>query len=118
MISALKQIFRTHGIPRRLHSDNGPPFDIKQFVHFTKTYDIEHITSSPKHPKSNEMVERAIGTMQAIVYKVNTDGGDLNLAMLEYNTTPKFNLLSPAGTLMGRVLRTVLQTKYSLLKPK
>ncbi|GBN71551.1 hypothetical protein AVEN_275629-1 [Araneus ventricosus] len=118
MISALKQIFRTHGIPRRLHSDNGPPFDIKQFAYFTKRYDIEHVTSSPKYPKSNEMVERAIGTMQAIVYKVIKDGGDPNLTMLEYNTTPKFNLLSPAQTLTGRVLRTILQTKSFLLKPK
>ncbi|GBO03224.1 Uncharacterized protein K02A2.6 [Araneus ventricosus] len=56
VISALKQIFRTHGIPRRLHSDNGPPFDSKQFVNFTKTYDSEHVTTSPKYPKSNEMV--------------------------------------------------------------
>ncbi|GBN22613.1 hypothetical protein AVEN_136784-1 [Araneus ventricosus] len=118
VISALKQIFRTHGIPRRLHSDNGPPFDSKIFVNFTKTYDIEHVTSSPKYPKSNGMVERAIETMKAILNKVIKDGGDPNLAVLEYNTTPKFNLLSPAEMLMERVLRTILPTKSSLLMPK
>ncbi|GBL72886.1 Uncharacterized protein K02A2.6 [Araneus ventricosus] len=118
VISALEQVLRTHGIPRRLHSDNGPPFDCKQFVNFTKTYDIEHVTSSPKYPKSNGMVKRAIGTMQAILHKVIKDGGDPILAVLEYNTTPKFNLLSPAEMLMGRVFITILPTKSSLLKPK
>jgi hypothetical protein len=118
VLTALKQIFRTHGIPRRLHSDNGPPFDSKQFAQFIKTYDMEHVTSSPKYPKSNGMVEKAIGIMKSILYKVIKGGGDPNLAVLEYNTTPKLNMSSPAEMLMGRVLRTILPQRSSLLKPK
>lgn len=118
VLTALKQIFRTHGIPRRLHSDNGPPFDSKQFAQFVKTYDMEHVTSSPKYPRSNGMVEKAIGTMKSILFKVIKGGGDPNLAILEYNTTPKFNMLSPAEMLMGRLLRTILPQKTTLLKPK
>lgn len=118
VIAALKQIFRTHGIPRTLHSDNGPPFDSERFTDFSKKYDIQHITSSPRYPKSNGMVERAIGTIKLILRKVIKDGKDPNLAVLEYNITPKFNQLSPAEMLMGRVLRTIIPQKASLLKPK
>ncbi|XP_054717251.1 uncharacterized protein LOC129226646 [Uloborus diversus] len=106
VINALKQIFRTHGIPRRLHSDNGPPFDSRLFQNFTKSYDIEPVTSSPKYPKSNGMVEKAIGTMKSILLKVIRSKGDPNLAVLEYNSTPKSSLLSPSEMLMGRRLRT------------
>ena len=70
VISVLKQIFRTHGIPKCLHSDNGPPFDSYKFQSFIKDYDMKHVTSSTKFPKSNEMVERAIATMKTLMSKV------------------------------------------------
>lgn len=118
VISALKQIFRTHGIPRKIHSDNGPPYDSQAYLDFLKSYDIQPVTSSPKYPRSNGMVERSIGTMKNLLFKVLTSGGDPNLAVLEYNNTPKYKLPSPAEMLMGRSLRTLVPKKTSLLKPK
>ncbi|XP_054713060.1 uncharacterized protein K02A2.6-like [Uloborus diversus] len=104
VIGALKQIFRTHGIPQKIHSDNGPPFDSRAYLSFLKSYDIQPITSSPRYPRSNGMIERSIGTMKNILLKVKASGGDPNLAILEYNNTPKFKLPSPAEMLMGRRL--------------
>ncbi|XP_054713788.1 uncharacterized protein K02A2.6-like [Uloborus diversus] len=117
VISALKQIFRTHGIPQKMHSDNGPPFDSQAYLSFLKSYDIQPITSSLRYPRSNGMIERSIGTMKNILLKVKASGGDPNLAILEYNNTPKFKLPSPAEMLMGRRLRSVVPQKTILLKP-
>lgn len=118
VVSSLKQIFRTHGIPRKVHSDNGPPFDSNFYQLFAKSYDFQIVTSSPKYARSNGMIERAIGTMKNILYKVKTDGGDPNLAILEYNNTPKYNLPSPAQMLMGRAQRNLCPTKLTNLKPR
>lgn len=118
VIMMLKQIFRTHGIPRCLYSDNGPPFDSQKFEFFIREYDLKHETSSPRFPRSNGMVERAIGTVKTMLKKVFEDRGDPNLALMEYNNTPKYNLPSPAQMLMGRSLRSLLPIKKCNLKPK
>ena len=41
-----------------------------------------------------------------------------NLALIECNKTPKYNLQYPARILMGRSMRSLLSTKKNLLKPK
>ena len=99
-----------HGIPKRLHSDNGLPFDSYKFQFFIKDYDMQHLTSSPKFSKSNGMVERTIGTMKTLMSKVLEDDGDSNLTLIKYNNAPKYNLPNPAQMLMKRSLRSLLPT--------
>ncbi|KAG8174308.1 hypothetical protein JTE90_010934 [Oedothorax gibbosus] len=79
---------------------------------------MKHVTSSPCFPQSNGMVERSIETLKGILFKVHQSQGDPNLALIEYNNTPKQNLPSPAEMLMGRVLRSLTPVKNILLKPK
>ena len=50
VISVLKELFSTHGIP-----------DIIVCL-FTTEYDFIHVTSSPKYPRVNGEVERAVTT--------------------------------------------------------
>lgn len=45
------------------------------------------------------MVERAIGTMTTLMLKIIDYKGDPNLALTEYNNTPKYNLSFPAQML-------------------
>ena len=52
VISVLKELFSTHGIPDIIVSDNGPQFSSDAFRLFTTEYDFVHVTSSPKIPKS------------------------------------------------------------------
>ncbi|XP_054290024.1 uncharacterized protein K02A2.6-like [Macrosteles quadrilineatus] len=115
--AGLTQIFRSHGLPKKLHSDNGPPFDSHKFSTFTERYKIEHITSSPYYPKSNGMVERAIQTLKSMLSKTLKTKGDPNLAIIDYNNTPKANLRAPAQMLMGRLLKTVLPATKDSMKP-
>ena len=49
-------IFRI-GIPQRVISDNGPHFTGEAYQQFVCTWEIEHVTSTPRYPMSNGMVE-------------------------------------------------------------
>ncbi|UYV73632.1 K02A2.6-like, partial [Cordylochernes scorpioides] len=101
-IMQLKTIFRTHGIPRTLVSDNGPPFNSTGFKNFAQKYEFKHKTSSPKYPRSNGQVERTIQTIKGLIIKAVKSGRDPNLALMEFNNTPKYDLPSPTQMLMGR----------------
>ena len=46
-----------HGIPRRVYSDNGPPFNSKEFSDFAEE-GFQHHRITLLHPKSNGQVER------------------------------------------------------------
>ena len=47
VIKALKRIFRTHGLPERIRSDNGPPFASAEFEEFLKNHNIIHLKGIP-----------------------------------------------------------------------
>ena len=53
VISVLKELFSTHGIPDIIVSDNGPQFSSDAFRLFTTECDFGHVTSSPKYPRAN-----------------------------------------------------------------
>ena len=49
VISKLKSQFARHGIRNQLVSDNCPPYNSKEFGEFSKEYEFEHKTSSPRY---------------------------------------------------------------------
>lgn len=118
VITHLKSIFARHGIPNIMISDNGPPFNSKEFQKFNLEWDIEHITSSPYHSQSNGLVERSIATVKNILRKCSADNSDPYLAILQYRNTPKDTMCSPAQLSMSRTLRSKIPTSQKTLKPK
>ena len=113
VISTLKELFSTHGIPDIVVSDNGPQFSSDAFRLFATDYDFLHVISSPKYPRANGEVERAVRTVKALLRK-NVDPYP---ALLSYRSTPLQNGLSPSELLMGRRLRTKVPAIPSVLKP-
>ena len=113
VISVLKELFSTHGIPDIIVSDNGPQFSSDAFRLFTTEYDFIHVTSSPKYPRANGEVERAVRTVKALLRK----NEELYPAILAYRSTPLQNGFSPSELLMGRRLRTEVPAMPSILKP-
>lgn len=119
VISELKTIFRRHGIPEIVMSDNGPEFASNQFKEFALKWMFHHVTSSPTYAQSNGQIERSIQTLKNIMKKTRFDQTDLDLALLEYLSTPISDKLpSPSELLYNRKLRSILPCEPNLLKPK
>ena len=49
-IEKLKRMLAVHGTPRIVSSDNGPPFNSKEFEEFTKREKFEYHKVTPLHP--------------------------------------------------------------------
>ena len=114
VISTMKQVFSEHGIPSRVVSDNGPQYSSETFKEFAQQWQFDHITSSPKFPKSNGFFERQIQTIKRALIKAKQAGRDPNLTMLCLQTTPiNHNLPTPAKLLNNCILRSNLIAKVS-----
>ena len=64
LIEQVKHTFAVHGIPITLISDNGPNYASVEFTDFSHDWDIQHVTSSPHHPKANGKAESAVKIMK------------------------------------------------------
>ena len=119
VIRKLKNHFSRYGIPEQLVSDNGPQFSSEKFENFAKTYDFEHLTSSPGYPQSNGKAESDVKVAKQLLKKAKDSGRDQYLAILDYRNTPTQGVnSSPAQRMLNRRTRTLLPTAASLLEPR
>ena len=63
-IKCLQSIFAQFGLPERVVTDNGPTFVSAEFKDFLQRNRVTHTTTSPYHPSSNGLAERAIQTLK------------------------------------------------------
>ena len=110
-IHHLRSILATHGLPEMLVTDNASIFTSEEFKLFTKQNGIRHVTSSPYHPASNGLAERAVQTFKEFMKK--TSGDPINTRVLrflfQYRITPHSTTgSSPAELLLGRHPRSRL----------
>ena len=118
VIKNIKLNIARYGIMETLISDNGPQFTSTEFHNFTQEYGINHITSSPTHPQSNGLAEKAVQTVKSMIKKCKEGGEDIYLALLDLRNTPRDDTTgSPMQRLHGRRAVTSLPTAESLLKP-
>ena len=102
VINHTKAVFSRYGIPREVVSDNGPQFTSYEYIKFSQEWDIKHITSSPKYPKSNGFVERNIQTIKRALPKSLRTGDDPQMTLLMLRTAPsRDGSPAPATRLMG-----------------
>ena len=69
VIYKMKSHLARHGIPDRIITDNGPPFNSQKLHDFAKALDFEHITSSPHYPQSNGKAENAVRQAKTLMTK-------------------------------------------------
>lgn len=119
IIIRLKRHFATHGIPDTLQSDNGPPFNSKEFSDFAKAYGFALTKSSPEFPQSNGKVEAAVKIAKKLVKRSSRDHGDFYLSLLIWRNTPTASMgSSPAQRLLGRRTKNNVPIAAELLEPK
>ena len=110
----LIDLFSIEGYPDEIVSDNGPPFQSKEFAKFLSGLGIKHTTSSPGYPRSNGFIERHIQTVKNMLSKSsNTRSFQEVLADLR-TTCIGTGLPSPAEILHGRNLTTRAQVEIDI----
>ena len=77
LIQQMKPILATHGTPALLITDNGTNYSSQEFKEFTQAWDINHITTSHHHPKSNGKAESAVKIIKGIISKAKKEGMDM-----------------------------------------
>ena len=110
----LIDLFSIEGYPDEIVSDNGPPFQSKEFAKFLSSLGIKHTTSSPGYPCSNGFIERHIQMVKNMLSKSsNTRSFQEVLADLR-TTCIGTGLPSPAEILHGRNLTTRAQAEIDI----
>ena len=118
VILKLKSHFTRYGIPDQVVSDNGPQFASTEFATFAKTWEFDHLPSSPGNSKANGKAESGVKTAKRLLRKSIRAGTDPYLAFLDYRNTPTQAMTtSPAQRLMGRRTKTLIPTTQNLLMP-
>ena len=103
----LEELFSVEGIPDEIMSDNGPPFNGKEFSSYLTGLGIRHTTSSPNYPQSNGFIERQIQTVKRVIEKANSSGRSHQEALTSLRAQPLGDgLPSPSEILHGRSLVT------------
>ena len=117
IIEVMRRVFSSHGVPRRLVTDNGPLFRSVEFKKFRKENDVKHQLTPPYHPSSNGQAERAVQIFKRSMEarpKGRTIRHQISILLLQYRSTPNTSTgKTPSELLMTRVLRT----RLSLVKP-
>ena len=110
----LINLFSIEGYPDEIVSDNGPPFNGKEFAKFLSGLGIKHTTSSPGYPCSNGFIECHIQTVKNMLSK-SSNTRSFQEALADLRTTRiGTGLPSPAEILHGRNLTTKEQAEIDI----
>ena len=69
VIPAMEEVLALLGVPARVKSDNGPPFDSAQFRQFADSLGFRHHRITPLWPRANATCERFMRNLGAIMRK-------------------------------------------------
>lgn len=72
-ITRLKRLFAAHGVPEQIVTDNAKTFMSGEFQQFMRRNRIVYMTGAPRHPATNGLVERYVGTFKAGIKKLPRD---------------------------------------------
>ena len=111
-----KHVFATYGIPRRLESDNGPPFNSNEFEEFAAQEGFRHHRITPNHPRANGEAERFMQILNKTEQIATLQGKDkferqntIQDMLVAYRSTPHpATGVTPYEAMRGATIRTKL----------
>ncbi|XP_058023905.1 uncharacterized protein K02A2.6-like [Ahaetulla prasina] len=112
VISVLRHLFVTHGLPDTLVSDNGPQFTATQFEGYLAEEGIRHVLSAPFHPATNGLAERFVRSAKEALSRIRPGDWQTKIdtfLAVQHRTPCVTTGRSPAELLMGRKLRCPFQ---------
>jgi len=106
--SELNNIFALFGVPVVIRTDNGPPFNGKEFAAYARKMGFRHRTVTYAWPEANGEAERFMRTLGKTIRTAIASGVNWMTQLQEflrnYRMTPHpATGVSPAEALMGRV---------------
>ena len=109
----LKKIFATHGTPIQVESDNGPPFQSKEFAEFAAIEGFRHHRITPLHPRANGEAESFMKLVNKTEQRAQIQKISPIMAIQEmligYRSTPHpATGITPYEGMMNRTVRTKL----------
>ena len=112
-IPKLDAIFARHGIPKVVKTDNGPPFNSRDFSRFAGYLGFKHRKVTPLWPQANGGVERMMRTLKKTIQTAHVENKnwkqELFSFLRNYRATPHSTTgISPAEALFNRKIRVKL----------
>jgi hypothetical protein len=80
----LKNTFATHGTPRRIESDGGPPFNSKEFSTFADEEGFYHHRVTPDHARANGEAESFMKMVNKTEQIARLQGKDIYYITIYY----------------------------------
>ena len=113
VIPKLDRIFTSFGVPDVVRTDNGPPFNSREFADFANYLGFKHRKVTPRWPQANGEVERYMKTLKKVYRSAIAENKswkqELYKYLRNYRATPHTTTgVPPATLLFGRPVRTRL----------
>lgn len=113
VIPKLDKVFSESGVPGVVKSDNGPPFNSKEFTAFADDLGFKHRKVTPKWAPANREVERFVCTVKKVIKTAKSEHRnykqELNKMLRNYCATlHSTTRVAPMIALFGRLMKTKL----------
>ena len=110
VIPKFDRVFSTHGIPEKLISDNGPPFQSNEWARYMKSWGIKHVPDTPLRPQGNAEAEAFMRPFKKLLQTCQIENKDkkkeLYQFLLNYRSSPHcVTGIPPAQLLFNRTIR-------------
>lgn len=106
LLPYLDEVFSMFGIPKSIKSDNGPPFNSKDFADFCERNNIQHNKITPYWPRANGLVENFMKNLTKCIKNSKESGIPfeeiLKSFLRDYRATPHSTTGEPPNDLLFR----------------
>ena len=112
-IERFERVFATHGLPRTIVSDNGPPFQSNEIREYMLTNNITRRKITPLWPQAKAEAEAFMKPLKKCMQTASIEHKNprkqLQTFLMNYRATPHCTTkVPPATAFFGRIIRTKL----------